>query len=74
MDIITRRLWIIRQVLATTDEALLKKIEYLLLTDGIHENDNTVNEPTTIYLSEADYSSLPEDIVMEIKKLAEKPV
>jgi len=70
MDIITRRLWIIKQILAITDDALLKKIEHLILTDSIHNNE--VKEPSEIYLTEKDFTNLPEEIKQEIYKATVK--
>lgn len=68
MDITSRRLWIIKQLLETEDDSLLKKIEYLLLTHEQQGSEPTANEPVTHYQTENN-EELIRDIIATIKLL-----
>lgn len=61
MDITSRRLWIIKQLLETEDDSLLKKIEYLLLTHEQQGGEPIANEPQTRY-----YAAHSDDMIKEI--------
>ena len=70
MDITSRRLWIIRQILKTEDASLLQKIEYLLLThDAENSSNKSVKEPLENYRTQSEDITLPKNILSEIEML-----